>query len=149
MVFGFSTPRCPACRNLLLRINSRMVVASGSYSVTDPIRCRSTASGYTAEEVKVESRKKVSRLKSWRLLNESAPVHEIRCTSFVARVHKEIALLRNAKVSRRLLGLKLNRSRANPVRRAAAKSALLRCQVSAFSDAVLASSSDLGHLIMK
>ena len=33
---------------LLLRINSPMVVASGSYSVTDPIRCRSTASGSTA-----------------------------------------------------------------------------------------------------
>jgi hypothetical protein len=48
MVFGFSTPRCSACRYLLLRINSRMVVASGSYSVTDPIRCRSTASGSTA-----------------------------------------------------------------------------------------------------
>ena len=37
------------CRGfLLLRINSPMVVASGSYSVTDPIRCRSTASGSTA-----------------------------------------------------------------------------------------------------
>ena len=37
------------CRRfLLLRINSPMVVASGSYSVTDPIRCRSTASGSTA-----------------------------------------------------------------------------------------------------
>jgi hypothetical protein len=79
----------------------------------------------------------------------SAPVYVDPMRVFVSRVHKEITLLWNAKVPRRLLGLELNRSRANPVRRAASKSALLRGQVSALSDAVLASSSGLGHLIMK
>jgi hypothetical protein len=51
--------------------------------------------------VKAESRQKASRLKSWRSLNDIAPVYKIRFALFVARVHKEIALLRNAKVPRR------------------------------------------------
>jgi hypothetical protein len=48
--FGFSTPRCSAvaaCYFVSIRLWP-VAVASGSYSVTDPIRCRSTASGYTA-----------------------------------------------------------------------------------------------------